>query len=305
MTNITVPLDLDPGQNAGEVAVLSPLVRRLVAPNPGPMTFKGTCTYIVGHGEVAVIDPGPAAPEHIDAIQKVLARERVTHIMVTHTHRDHSPGARLLKAKTGAPIVGCAPYRPAREPFGPEVAAVAASNDLEHLPDRVLAEGDTVTSPGFTLEALTTPGHTMNHLAFALREEHALFSGDHVMAWSTTVISPPTGSMSAYMQSLEKLRQRDDRVYWPGHGGPVGDPQRFVRALQHHRRQRERAILERVRRGDRTAQDVVRSIYDGLDPRLERAAALSVLAHLEDLSGRRKVERSGDPGLAGSFRLVG
>ena len=304
MKQAQVPLQLDLDQEVGTIAVLSPLVRRLIAPNASPMTFKGTCTYIVGHHEVAVIDPGPAMPEHIETLLAALGTERVAQILVTHTHRDHSPGAALLKARTGAPILGCAPYSPARAPYGSEIAAVAASNDLDYAPDRILTDGETTGGPGFTLTAVATPGHTMNHLAFALAEEASLFSGDHVMAWSTTIVSPPTGSMNAYMASLEKLRSRDETIYWPGHGGPVTEPRRFLRALQHHRRQREMAILGRLKKGDETAEMVVAAIYDGLDQRLKRAAAHSVLAHLEDLEDRGRVTRDGEPGLAARFVLV-
>ncbi len=277
----------------GRLEPVSPLIRRMVAPNPGPMTFRGTCTYVVGHGDVAVIDPGPELPDHIDALLAALAGERVAQILVTHTHRDHSPGSRLLKARIGAPIIGCAPYAPARPPRETETAAVAASNDLDHQPDRVLADGETCEGAGFNLQAVATPGHTMNHLAFALPEEKALFSGDHVMAWSTTVVAPPTGAMGPYMASLEKLRLRDDAVYWPGHGGPVRAPQRFVRALHHHRRQRERSVLARLAAGDRTADAIVAATYETLDPRLRRAAAMSVLAHLEDLCARDLVIADG------------
>ena len=288
---------------AGQLATLSPLVRRIVAPNAGPMTFRGTCTYVVGRGDVAVIDPGPDLPDHIDALLFALDGERVAQIVVTHTHRDHSPGARLLKARTQAPIVGCAPYWPARPPRQAEAGSVAASNDSDHRPDRILADGDLVEGAGFTLQAIATPGHTMNHLAFALPQEKALFSGDHVMAWSTTVISPPTGSMEAYIASLDRLRDRDDVVYWPGHGGPVRDPQRFVRALLHHRRQREHAILGRLAAGDRSIETIVAATYESLDPRLRRAAAMSVLAHLEDLCGRHLVVADGF-GLDASYKAA-
>ena len=281
-----LPLDQEFDAPPGTLVQLTPLVRRIVAPNPGPMTFRGTCTYVVGRGEVAVIDPGPDLPGHVDALLAALTDERVVYIVVSHTHRDHSPGAHLLKARTHAAIVGCAPYAPARSPRPSEAAAVAASNDLDYAPDRVLADGDALEGAGFTLQAVATPGHTMNHLAFALPQEKALFSGDHVMAWSTTVVAPPTGSMGAFMASLEKVRTRDDAIYWPGHGGPVRDPQRFVRALLHHRRQREQSILARLFAGDRTIDEIVAATYDNLDQRLRRAASLSVLAHLEDLCSR-------------------
>ena len=290
-----VPLDRDFEQAPGTTIALSPLVRRIVAPNAGPMTFKGTNTYVVGRGDVAVIDPGPAVPGHVEAILAGLPGERVSAILVTHTHADHSPGARLLKARTGAPIIGCAPHQPFRAPRASEASSTA--NDLDHAPDRVLADGECHAGDGFTLEAVATPGHTMNHLAFALPAERVLFSGDHVMAWSTTVVAPPGGSMAAYMASLERLRGRAETVYWPGHGGPLRDPARFVRALHRHRRQREAAILNRLTSGDETITAICRAIYEHLDPRLARPAALSVLAHLEDLEARGMVAATGEPGL--------
>ncbi len=298
------PLPLQRDAPPSAPARLSPLVRRLVAPNPGPMTFSGTCTYVVGAGEtVAVIDPGPDLPAHRDAILGIAGAARISHILVTHTHRDHSPGARPLATLTGAQIVGCAPYAPARPPRDNERAAVSASNDLDFVADRVLADGEALGGEGYTLVAVATPGHTMNHLAFALPEEAALFSGDHVMAWSTTVIAPPTGSMGAFMASLAKLRGRADHVYWPGHGGPVRDPQRFLRALIHHRRQREHALRARLVAGDGTVPELVATTYETLDPGLHRAAAITVLAHLEDLCARGLVRVEGE-GLEGRYVSV-
>ena len=305
MSDAPLPLALDFAPAVETIETLSPLVRRIVAPNAGPMTFRGTNTYVVGHGAVTVIDPGPDDPAHVEAIVATLAGERVARILVTHTHRDHSPAARLLKARTGAPIVGCAPHVSFRRPEGAEIDRVAASNDLEHAPDHVLGDGDVIEGEGFTLDAVATPGHTLNHLCFALTDENTLFSGDHVMAWSTTVVAPPDGSMAAYMASLEKLRGRGETLYWPGHGGPVTDPPRFLRALQHHRRQREHAILSRLRAGDTTIPAIVAATYDRLDPRLARAAGFSVLAHLEDLRERGRVAIEGPPGIDGRFVLVG
>ena len=303
MTETPLPLAVEFDGEPGDLVTLSPLVRRIVAPNPGPMTFKGTNTYVIGHGEVFVIDPGPDMPEHIDAILGRLAGERIAKILVTHTHRDHSPGGERLKAATGAPIVGCAPHHPFRAPRPEEAAGVSAANDLAYTPDHVLSDGERLDGDGFALETVATPGHTMNHLAFALAEENALFSGDHVMAWSTTIVSPPSGSMTAYMASLDKLRAREDKVYWPGHGGPVNEPTRFVRALQHHRRQRELAILSRLRDGDDTIAAIVAAIYDNIDPRLARAAGLSVLAHLEELCAQGRVVCE-EGGVEGRFRMA-
>jgi glyoxylase-like metal-dependent hydrolase (beta-lactamase superfamily II) len=289
---------------AGECVRLSPLVRRIVADNPGPITFTGTCSYIVGNGQVAIIDPGPDLPSHLDALMEALGKETVTHILVSHTHRDHSPGARALKAATGAPILGCGVHRPARPLVAGETNALESAGDLDHRPDRELHEGEVVAGPGWSLEAVETPGHLANHLAFALPEEAALFSADHVMAWSTTVVAPPGGSMRDYMASLDKLRARDETVYWPGHGGPVREPRRFLRALAHHRRQREASILNRLRAGDRTIPALVGAIYQGLKPALIGGASLSVLAHLEDLSARGIVVSDGPPTLAAEYRLA-
>jgi len=288
---------------AGACARLSPLVRRVVAGNPGPVTFTGTCSYIVGTGEVAVIDPGPDLPGHVEALLDAVRGEAVTHIVVSHTHRDHSPAARALKAATGAPIVGCGPHRRARALGAGEVNLLEASVDLDHAPERVLAEGDAVEGTGWSLVAVETPGHMANHLAFALPQERALFSADHVMAWSTTVIAPPDGQMSAFMASLDKLRGRDEAVYWPGHGGPVREPQRFVRALIHHRRQREASILNRLAAGDRRIPEIVAAIYQGLNPALRAPAGLSVFAHLEDLVARGVVATEGAPTLDGEYRV--
>ncbi len=272
---------------------LSPLVRRVVAGNGGPMTFTGTCTYLVGETDVAVIDPGPEDPAQTDAILAALDGAPVNAILVTHTHRDHSPGARALAAATGAPIVGCGPHRPSRPLRTGEANRMEGAGDQAYMPELELVDGDRITGQGWTLEAVATPGHTANHLAFALPEEKALFSGDHVMAWSTSFVGPPDGNMAAYMRSLEKLRARDDAIYWPGHGGPVRDPSRFVRALITHRRQREGMILARIAAGDRDIPKIVSNVYPGLASALTGAAALNVLAHLEDLAERGEVDVEG------------
>ena len=275
---------------AGELARVSPLTRRLIAPNAGAFTFTGTCSYIVGEGEVAIVDPGPAISSHIDAVLKTIASEKLVAILVTHTHRDHSPAANILRERTGAPVVGCAPYAPGAGQAG---HGLDASHDRDYEPDRVMSDGETLQIGGATIEAVATPGHTANHLCFALREERTLFSGDHVMAWATTVVAPPDGSMRDYMDSIEKLRRRDDALYWPAHGGPVRDPQRYLRALAHHRAQREAAILQRLGEGDETIPQMVAHIYDGVDARLHGAAALTVFAHIEDLIARGLVRTDG------------
>jgi glyoxylase-like metal-dependent hydrolase (beta-lactamase superfamily II) len=273
----------------GQVVVLEPLVRRVLAGNAGPFTYTGTETYIVGKGEVAIIDPGPDDPAHIRALLDAVAGEKVAAILCTHTHRDHSPAAPAMKAATGAPIMGCAPL--VLEDLGPRADA---SFDDSYAPDHVMQDGEQVSGPGWTLEALATPGHTSNHLCFALNETGALFTGDHVMGWSTTVVSPPDGDMAAYMASLDRLLARSDRVYYPAHGDPVADPQRFVRGLAGHRKQREGQIMRLLREGIGAIPAMVERMYVGLDPRLHGAAGRSVLAHLIDLRDRGIARQEGD-----------
>ena len=285
----------------GQAITISPLVRRLVAPNGGPFTFTGTCTYLVGQGDVAVIDPGPELDAHLGALITAIGTARVSAIVVTHTHKDHSPLSRRLKALTGAPLIGCGPHQAARALGEGETNMLDASADHDHMPDRLMQDGEEFEGEGFTLQAVATPGHTMNHLAFALRQENALFSGDHVMAWSTSIVAPPDGSMGAYMASLERLMARDETIYWPGHGGPVKEPGRFVRGLLSHRRMREATIAERVQAGDRHIVSIVEKLYAGLDPKLKGAAALSVFAHLEDMVARGLVRTEDGARLDGEY----
>jgi len=265
------------------------LVTRVLAPNPSPFTYTGTQVHLVGTTDLAIIDPGPDDPAHVAALVAAIAGRRVVAIVVTHTHRDHSPASRPLAAITRAPIVGCAPL--ALDDLGPRADA---SFDAEYAPDRVLTEGDSVGGDGWTLTAIATPGHTSNHLAFALPETKALFSGDHVMGWSTSIVSPPDGDMAAYMASLEKLLPRDDRIYYPGHGEPVENPQRLVRGMLGHRKQREGQILRLLRASPETVPAMVGRMYVGIDPRLFPAAERSVLAHLIDLRQRGEVHEAGD-----------
>ncbi len=258
---------------------VSPLIRRIVAENPGPFTFLGTGTYVVGHGSVAVIDPGPEMPEHVDALLTQLGDERVSHIVVTHTHRDHSPAARLLQAKTGAPTFGFGPH-------GGGDHEIEAGADLDFEPDRVIGEGALLQGDGWQLRALHTPGHTSNHLCFALPQEQALFTGDHVMGWSTTVIQPPDGEMAAYMAQLRRLRQRDDRTFWPTHGAPILDPAAHLDALIAHRLARRAKVLAALDQVPRRPIALVPLAYEAaLDRRLYSAAAQSLLAHLIELAG--------------------
>jgi glyoxylase-like metal-dependent hydrolase (beta-lactamase superfamily II) len=292
-------LDLAPGV----VEEVAPGVRRLLANNPSPFTFKGTLSYIVGRGQVAIVDPGPLHEAHIAALLGAVAGETVTHIFVTHTHRDHSPAAARIKAATGALVLAEGPHRSARPLHAGEVSRLEASNDVEFRPDRALADGEVVEGPGWTVEAVATPGHTANHMAFALKEANLLFSGDHVMAWSTPVVAPPDGSMHDYMASLEKLRDRREPIYLPGHGGVVRDAPRFVERYIHHRERREAAILQQLAKGETDIPGVVRALYIGLDPRLIPAAGRSVLAHLEDLYTRGLVTTEGEPSIDSRYRL--
>ena len=266
---------------------VEPGIARLLAHNPSAFTFTGTQTYLIGENEVAVVDPGPALPEHVDAIESAIAGRHVTAILCTHTHRDHSPASRPLSERIGAPVIGCAPL--ALETVGPRADAAF---DPDYAPDRVLEDGESLAVDGAAVTAVATPGHTSNHLCFAY--QGALLTGDHVMGWSTTVVVPPDGDMRAYMESLEKLRQRDDRVYYPAHGPAVTRPQQYVRSLLGHRMQRERQILGLVRERPRAIPDIVANAYPGLDPRLVAAAGGSVLAHLLDLERRGLVEREGE-----------
>jgi len=286
----SIPFRRDLAFEYGAVAELSPLIRRVVARNPSPFTLYGTGTYIVGRGRVAIIDPGPMIDEHIEALKRAVMGETVTHILVTHTHLDHSPAARPLKEAVSAPIWGCGPHGTAVTG-----AKVEEGADLEHVPDVELHDGDTVAGEGWTIEAVHTPGHTSNHLCLSLREERTLFSGDHVMGWSTSVISPPDGNMRNYLASLRKLLARDERLYWPTHGPAIEDPKPFVDAFIAHREERERQILACIEAGLATIPEMVARIYADVDPRLHRAAGRSVLAHLEHMVETGRVGCEGPP----------
>ncbi len=266
---------------------VSPLIRRVLVNNPGPYTFKGTNSFIVGSGRVAVIDPGPDDDAHLAALLEAVRGETVTHILVTHSHADHSPLARRLKAATGAVTMAYGAVQ------APPVSGLRLDASIDHdfVPDHRLADGDVVRGPGWTLEALYTPGHMSNHMCFALEEEHALFAGDHVMAWATSVIAPPDGDMGQYFASLRKLLERDDEVYHPGHGPSRRDPLPLVRGYLAHRRMREEAIRARVEQGARRVEDIVAAIYADVDPRLHGAAALSTTAHLDHLVQQGKLRK--------------
>ena len=282
---------------------VSPLIRRVVANNPGPFTYLGTGTYIIGKGEVAVIDPGPDMPDHLEALLAALEGETVTHILVTHHHTDHSPLAGPLQEKTGAKIYGCAVGAKA----GDSAVITEAGHDLDFSPDIDICGGGAVfEGPGWTLEAIATPGHTSNHICFALKEENALFSGDHIMGWSTTVVSPPDGDMTAYMDSLDKVKARGFDILWPTHGPPVRDVAPFIEAYIAHRRAREAQVLKALADGHGRIKDMIPTLYAEVDKRLWPAAARSVLGHMIDLVRRGIVVTDApEPGLDSDYRLAG
>jgi glyoxylase-like metal-dependent hydrolase (beta-lactamase superfamily II) len=281
---VAQPADVDAPYSTLEG--LEPGIARVLAHNPSAFTYYGTQTYVIGQGEVALVDPGPDLPEHLEALERAIAGRPLAAIMCTHTHRDHSPASRPMAERTGAPIVGCAPL--ALETVGPRADA---SFDGDYVPDRVLADGESIEVDGTPVTAVGTPGHTSNHLCLAYRG--ALLTGDHVMGWSTTVVVPPDGDMAAYMASLDKLRQRDDRIYYPAHGPAVTNPAQYVRHLMGHRLQREKQILGVVRERARPIPEIVAQAYPGLDPRLTVAAGGTVHAHLLDLERRGLVVEDG------------
>ncbi|HXQ52769.1 MAG TPA: MBL fold metallo-hydrolase [Stellaceae bacterium] len=301
-----IPFNRDFDWQYGVAETLSPLVRRVVARNPSPFTFKGTGTYVIGHGQVAMIDPGPDLADHVAALLDALRGETVTHILITHTHLDHSPAAAAVKRATGAKTYGYGRHGSGRAEDRAGIGGkTEEGGDHDFVPDVTMRDGDTVTGPGWRLGAIETPGHTSNHLSFHLAEENTLFSGDHVMGWSTSVIAPPDGDMASYMRSLGKLLHREDALYRPTHGPAIADPRPFVAAFIAHRNERSAAILERLALGDRTIEAIVREVYRGLDPRLVPAAGRSVLAHLVALVEEGRVHADGPPRLDASYRIKG
>ncbi len=283
---------------------LSPLVRRVIARNPSAFTFHGTGTYIVGpasgSGAVAIVDPGPDLPQHVDAVLDAVRGETVSHILVTHTHLDHSPATVAVKAATGAPSYAFGPHG-----RGGDGGQVEEGADFDFVPDHRLADGESVEGGGWTMEGVHTPGHTSNHMCFALKEENALFPGDHVMGWSTTVVSPPDGDMRAYMASLEKLQGRSEGIYYPTHGAPITDPSPYVAALFAHRHEREEQIIACLADGVGQIPDMVARMYADIDPDLHHAAGRSVLAHLIHMVETGRVACEGKPGPDTAYRPAG
>ncbi|WP_297696280.1 MBL fold metallo-hydrolase [Phenylobacterium sp.] len=285
----------------GRCDQVSPLIRRVICNNPGPFTYLGTGTYIVGRGEAAVIDPGPDDPAHLEAILGALEGERVTAIVITHHHADHSPLAAPLKARTGAPIYGCAVARHEADDSG---VRMEAGHDLGFRPDVSLCGGGEVKGPGWTLEAIPTPGHTSNHLCYALPEENACFTGDHIMGWSTTVITPPDGDMTDYLASLQRIRARGFATLWPTHGPPIRGVGAFIDAYLEHRQERIDQILGALKTGPATISELVPRLYADVDAKLWPAASRSMLAAMIHLVREGRLKADGEPGPNGQYRLA-
>ena len=301
---VEIPYVRDISFEYGACDEVSPLIRRVVADNPSAFTFKGTGTYIIGHGEVAVVDPGPLLMPHVEALLAALEGETVSHILITHTHSDHSPAAKPLKSLTGAPTYAFGPHGAGMEGAGADDVKVEEDGDMAFRPDVEIRHGDILEGEGWSVECVYTPGHTSNHMCFALREEKALFTGDHVMGWSTSIVSPPDGNMKRYMESLKLLLTRDDEIYWPTHGPAIRDPKPFVRAFIAHREEREQQILKQLAAGRTRIADMVPVVYAAVDKRLYPAAARSMLAHIEYLVERGVVTTEGKPTLGATYRLA-
>jgi glyoxylase-like metal-dependent hydrolase (beta-lactamase superfamily II) len=302
--NEDIPFDKTFDLVPGQPKEIAPNVRALVSDNPSPFTFKGTVRYIIGKGKVAIVDPGPDNDTSIAQLLDAVRGETVTHIFVTHTHRDHSPAVPKVKAATGATVYAEGPHRAARPLHIGEAKKLDGGGDMDFRPDHALKDGEVVSGAGWTLDAVTTPGHPANHMAYAFRESNSLFCGDHVMAWSTSIVAPPDGAMSDYMASLDKLSRRNEKTYFPGHGNFIKDAPRFVQSYIRHRQAREASILHRLGKGEADIPTLVRAIYIGIDARLVSAAGLSVLAHLEDLVARKIVATEGVPSINGLYRLA-
>jgi glyoxylase-like metal-dependent hydrolase (beta-lactamase superfamily II) len=286
--------------NYGEVVEIAPGVRRIIAENPSPFTLYGTGTYILGTGNVAVIDPGPADPKHIQALVDGLPGETISHLLVTHTHMDHSPGCALLRNHTDAPTYAYGAHGAGKLEVG---VPVEEGGDKEFQPDQQVRAGDVIEGGDWSVECVYTPGHTSNHVCFQLREQKALFTGDHVMGWSTSIISPPDGDMLAYMRSLDLLLSRDDAVYWPTHGPCIDEPKVHVQAFIAHRQEREAQILDCVGRGVHVIKEMVPIMYVDTPEFMYPAAARSVLAAVEGMVCRGDLVTDTGVGLDSEYRL--
>ena len=299
--SVRIPFRRELDFTYGEIADVAPGVRRVIARNPSPFTLYGTGTYVLGRGNVAVIDPGPADDEHIAALLDGLNGETITHLLVTHTHMDHSPGCRLLREHTDAKTHAYGPHGAGKLERG---VPVEEGGDMEFRPDRKVRHGDVIHGDGWSVECVFTPGHTSNHICYRLREQGALFTGDHVMGWSTSIVSPPDGDMAAYLASLELLLERDDRIYWPTHGPCVEDPKSLVSAFIAHRREREAQILDCIARGVFRIEEMVPLMYTELPEFMYPAAARSVLAATVWLVENGTLVTAGDPDIDSVYRLA-
>jgi len=298
---MAIPFVTDMTYEYGDLQQQTPMVRRLVCSNSGPFTFAGTNSYVIGRGKVAVVDPGPADQRHIDAMLKALEGETVTHILITHTHRDHSPAAAAIKQATGAKTYAYGPHGGGKALMGEQVEA---GGDMDFVPDVLLTHEEIIKQDGWTVQAVHTPGHTSNHMCFALLEEKALFTGDHILSWSTTIVSPPDGDMNDYMKSLDILLARDEEVIWPAHGDKILNPGEFVQAYKDHRLQRYDQINNLLAQGPSTIPQMVPTMYAAVDKALHPAAQRSVLAHMIHLTETGTVACDGKPGLDSEYRLA-
>lgn len=299
-----IPFVKDISFEYGRADRLSPLVRRVICNNPGPFTYTGSGTYIVGRdaGPLAVIDPGPANDAHLEALVAAIGGADVSDILITHTHSDHCGGARAFADRVEAPIRGAGPHPVADKEH--DAPALDEGADYAFKPDMLLRDAQEIAGEGWTIEAVATPGHLSNHLCFALAEEKALFTGDHVMGWATSVVAPPDGDMAAYLDSLDRLLTREDRIYYPTHGAPILKPKAFVRAVRTHRRIRDGQILDQLKKGRTRIKEIVPEMYADIDKRLHGAAALNVLAHLIRLVRIGAVSCDGEPKMGSKFALA-
>jgi glyoxylase-like metal-dependent hydrolase (beta-lactamase superfamily II) len=289
--------------NYGTLEQVSPLITKVLCKNPSPYTYTGTQTYFIGDKSLAIIDPGPVDMEHGEALLRAIGERDVSHILVTHTHMDHSPLSAWLSSKTGAKIIGYGRHGSGRA-GGLEFEDVEAGADKNFFPHKIIADGDIINGNGWTIECVHTPGHTSNHICFKLIEENTIFVGDHLMAWATTVISPPDGDMRAYLKSLEKLKSHNAEVLLPTHGGSIDNPRAFIRGVLIHRRMREGQILERLKERSQTIEEMVKSMYKDVDKRLHGAAARSVFAHIIALHDEGRITCEGDLSLTAQYKLM-
>ena len=296
-----IPFNRNFEVNYGEIENVAPGIRRITANNPSPFTFRGTGTYILGEGNVAVIDPGPDQPEHVKAIVEGLKNETISHILITHTHNDHSPAAKALKEITGAPTFGFGPHGSGKPALK---LTTQAGGDMDFRPDEKTQDGSVIYGDDWSVSCLHTPGHTSNHICFSWDKEKVLFPGDQVMGWSTSIVSPPDGDMGDYMRSLDKLIVRDDKIYYPAHGPEILEPQKLISAFQDHRREREENILECLKLGNDTIDQMVKTVYQDVSESLHAAAARSLFATVIYLVEQKKVEAIDGLDIDGRYVLI-